>query len=93
MGLKMTEKRYYVHKHLLQENKVYDKICHNFMNIDETVEHMNSYYWKYKQLKRFKIQVAEVIESKMEDNICNDYKMEVLKEMWNELELDEVWFK
>ena len=47
----MTEKRYYAHKHLLQENKVHDKICHNFMNIDETVEHMNNQYWKYKQLK------------------------------------------
>ena len=47
----MTEKRYYAHKHLLQENKVHDKRCHNFMNIDETVEHMNNEYWKYKQLK------------------------------------------
>ena len=47
----MTEKRYYAHKHLLQENQVHDKICHNFMNIDETVEHMNNQYWKYKQLK------------------------------------------
>ena len=27
------------------------------------------------------------------DNVCNDYKMEVLKEIWNELELDEVWFE
>lgn len=48
----MTEKRYYTHKHSLQENKVHDKICHNFMNIDETVEHMNNQYWKYNQLKK-----------------------------------------
>lgn len=47
----MTEKRYYAHKHLLKENGVHDKICHNFMNIDETVEHLNNEYWKYKQLK------------------------------------------
>jgi len=46
----MDEKRYYAHKHLLQE-KVHDKICHNFMGLDETVEHMNNQYWKYKQLK------------------------------------------
>lgn len=46
-----------------------------------------------KQLKQFQEQVAEVIENKMEDNVCNDYKMEVLKEIWDELELDEVWFE
>lgn len=45
------------------------------------------------QLKQFQEQVASVIESKMGDNVCNDYKMEVLKEIWNELELDEVWFE
>ena len=45
------------------------------------------------QLKQFQEKVAEVIESKMGDNVCNDYKMEVLKEIWNELELDEVWFE
>jgi len=48
----MTEKRYYAHKHLLKENKVHDKICHQFMNIDETVEYMNKEYLKYKQLKK-----------------------------------------
>ena len=46
-----------------------------------------------KQLKQFQEQVASVIEGKMGDNVCNDYKMEVLKEIWNELELDEVWFE
>ena len=45
------------------------------------------------QLKQFQEKVAEVIESKMGDNVCNDYKMEVLKEIWDELELDEVWFE
>lgn len=57
----MTEKRYYAHKHLLQENKVHDKICHNFMNIDETVEHMNNQYWKYKQLKEENEQLKQTI--------------------------------
>ena len=46
---RMTTKRYYTHKHSLKENKVHDKICHQFMNIDETVEHMNNEYLKYKQ--------------------------------------------
>ena len=48
----MTEKRYYAHKHLLEDNEVHDRICHNFMGLDETVEHMNTQYWKYKQLKK-----------------------------------------
>lgn len=42
-----------------------------------------------RQLKQFKNNVAKVINSKMEDNVCNDYKMEVLKEIWEELNLDE----
>ena len=50
----MTEKRYYTHKHSLKENEVHDKICHRFMSIDETVEHLNNEYWKYKQLKKEK---------------------------------------
>ena len=48
----MTEKRYFVHKHLINEDKVHDKICHRFMNITETVEHMNMYYQKYTDLKK-----------------------------------------
>lgn len=46
-----TAKRYYAHKHLIKEDKVHDKICHRFMNITETVEHMNMYYQKYTALK------------------------------------------
>lgn len=58
----MSEKRYYAHKHLLQENKVHDKICHNFMTLDETVEHMNNQYWKYKQLKEENEQLKQRIK-------------------------------
>jgi cell shape-determining protein MreC len=64
----MTEKRYYAHKHLLQENKVHDKICHNFMNIDETVEHMNNQYWKYKHLKEENEQLKNKIDVLEDDN-------------------------
>lgn len=64
----MTEKRYYAHKHLLQENKVHDKICHNFMNVDETVEHMNNQYWKYKQLKEENEQLKEILGFLKNDN-------------------------
>ena len=62
----MTEKRYFVHKHLFRENKVHDKICHNFMSLDETVEHMNNQYWKYKQLKEENEQLKkELVEFRL----------------------------
>ena len=63
----MTEKRYYAHKHLLQENQVHDKICHNFMSLDETVEHMNNQYWKYKQLKEENEQLKQRIKKIKKD--------------------------
>ena len=72
----MTEKRYYAHKHLLQENKVHDKICHNFMNIDETVEHMNNQYWKYKQLKEENDKLKS--ENKRLTNKLNETALEFL---------------
>ena len=60
---------------------------------DRIVDLLNCLNEENKQLKQFQEQVASVIEGKMEDNVCNDYKMEVLKEIWNELELDEMWFE
>ncbi|WP_296849086.1 hypothetical protein [uncultured Methanobrevibacter sp.] len=48
---------------------------------------------KENELKQFQEQVAEVIEGKMGDNVCNNYKMQVLEEVWNELKLDKVWFE
>ena len=62
-------------------------------NTMEIMEANNKLEEENKQLKQFQEQVASVIEGKMGDNVCNDYKMEVLKEIWNELELDEVWFE
>lgn len=59
----------------------------------ELAEYVDKLQEENKQLKQFQEQVASVIEGKMGDNVCNDYKMEVLKEIWNELELDEVWFE
>ena len=75
----MTEKRYYAHKHLLQENKVHDKICPKFMNIDETVEHMNNQYCKYKQLKEENEQLKSKIEELKElvVDIVPDYYEEL----------------
>lgn len=58
----MTEKRYYAHKHLLEDNEVHDKICHNFMGLNETVEHMNNEYWKYKQLKKENLDLSEELD-------------------------------
>ena len=60
---------------------------------DKIVDLLNCLNEENKQLKQFQEQVASVIEGKMGGNVCNDYKMEVLKEIWNELELDEVWFE
>lgn len=60
---------------------------------DRIVDLLNELVEENKQLKQFQEQVASVIEGKMGDNVCNDYKMEVLKEIWNELELDEMWFE
>ena len=60
---------------------------------DRIVDLLNELAEENKQLKQFQEQVASVIEGKMGDNVCNDYKMEVLKEIWNELELDEMWFE
>ena len=63
------------------------------LNANDVVDLLNELHEENVQLKQFQEQVASVIEGKMGDNVCNDYKMEVLKEIWNELELDEVWFE
>ena len=87
----MTEKRYYAHKHLIKEDKVHDKICHCFMNITETVEHMNMYYQKYTALKQENEQLKkenEKLESLWEDKCIKEYMKFVgenaLQEMHNE---------
>lgn len=59
----------------------------------KVVDLLNKLADENNRLKQFQEQVASVIESKMGDNVCNDYKMEVLKEIWSELKLDKVWFK
>ena len=63
------------------------------LNANDVVDLLNKLHEENVQLKQFQEQVASVIEGKMGDNVCNDYKMEVLKEIWNELELDEVLFE
>ena len=72
---------------LKRENKKLNELCVRYGFEVGRLEEEN------KQLKQFQEQVASVIEGKIGDNVCNDYKMEVLKEIWNELELDEVWFE
>ena len=72
---------------LKRENEKLNELCVRYGFEVGKLEEEN------KQLKQFQEQVASVIEGKMGDNVCNDYKMEVLKEIWNELELDEVWFE
>ena len=95
----MTEKRYFVHKHLFRENKVHDKICHNFMSLDETVEHMNNQYWKYKQLKEENEQLKhrindynialkklqDLTERKINENEQLKHKLKSLNDNFNHL--------
>lgn len=84
----MTEKRYYAHKHLLKENEVHDKICHRFMGLDETVEHMNNEYWKCKQLKNeneqlkkelFEVRKDYILETYADNPIRRDEKLKALE--------------
>ena len=98
----MTETKrfvYYEHKgadYILDTpNKSLDfiEMLGDCLEAEEIVDLLNYLNDENKQLKQFREQVASVIEGKMGDNVCNDYKMEVLKEIWNELELDEVWFE
>ena len=94
----MTEKRYELKCHDISSwyiEKDGEVLIFNLFKSDGEILYaeLNSLSDKNEQLKQFQEQVAEVIESKMGDNVCNDYKMEVLKEIWNELELDGVWFE
>ena len=84
----MIEKRYYAHKHLLHENEVHDKRCHRFMGLDETVEHMNNEYWKYKQLKNeneqlkkelFEVRKDYILETYADNPIRRDEKLKALE--------------
>ena len=92
----MNEKRFTIDvEETTQENALFENgkfVCFED-DTDEYLKKINEMSDKIVQLKQFQEQVASVIESKMGDNVCNDYKMEVLKEIWNELELDEVWFE
>ena len=82
---------YYVYENGTLTDIDFDKF--NKESADDLIDKVNALYNEKEKLKQFQEQVASVIEGKMGDNVCNDYKMEVLKEIWNELELDEVWFE
>lgn len=97
----MTEKRFYLNEEKVNILKILDlkedneTIYHTALKSDMkmVVKLLNELHEENEQLKQFQEKVASVIESKMGDNVCNDYKMQVLKEVWNELNLDEVWFE
>ena len=88
----MTEKRFTYEEVNFCKDNITDNLF-DLTNPNEMLELLNNFAEENEQLKQFQEQVASVIESKMENNVCNDYKMEVLKEIWNELKLDEVWFE
>lgn len=90
----MTAKRYYAHKHLINEDKVHDKICHRFMNITETVEHMNMYYQKYTALKQENEQLKKQMQRLY--NYFVDWHEDIMganqfSEMWDNVKEDEDW--
>ena len=92
----MNEKRFQWNERIegrIVEEFVVDNLTKKELDEEGMYELLNDLSDENKQLKQFQEQVASVIEGKMGDNVCNDYKMEVLKEIWNELELDEVWFE
>ena len=98
----MTEKRFKLRLSKLGNGMITDTQKREDLYFDKeflddtlpkTNEWLNELHEENVQLKQFQEQVASVIEGKMGDNVCNDYKMEVLKEIWNELELDELWFE
>lgn len=47
----MTEKRYFLHKHLGRD-VINDTLCHNWLKGEELEEHMNVQYTKYSALKK-----------------------------------------
>lgn len=90
----MTENRFKIIIGEFEEENICDTVKHiKLTKISDMCTQMNDLSIENEQLKQFQEQVAEVIESKMGDNVCNNYKMQVLKEIWKELELDEVWFE
>ena len=91
----MSRKRFTLSERDLNEINNTNAIADNGIPCTQRhiVKLLNELHEENVQLKQFQEQVASVIEGKMGDNVCNDYKMEVLKEIWNELELDEVWFE
>ena len=94
--IRMNEKRFQWNERIegrIVEEFVVDNLTKKELDEEDMYELLNDLSDENKQLKQFQEQVASVIEGKMGDNVCNDYKMEVLKEIWNELELDEMWFE
>lgn len=78
-----------------------EAICRRLNDQQDEINHLSNFGLhvmldkknkEIEQLKQFPEQVAKVIEGKMGDNVCNNYKMQVLEEVWDELELDKVWF-
>lgn len=79
-----------------------DGICRRLNDQQDEINHLSNFGLhvildkknkEIEELKQFPEQVAKVIEGKMGDNVCNNYKIQVLEEVWDELELDKVWFE
>ena len=63
----MIEKRYFAEKHLLRNDEIHDRICHRFLNTDETVELLNQLEKDRQFLKELEIEYKRV------NNVLNDF--------------------
>ena len=72
----MTEKRYFLHKHLIKNDVIHDNICHKWLKGEELESDMNTLYNKYtalkeenEQLKQYKQGVSDVLLSYSQKNL------------------------
>ena len=77
----MTEKRYFLHKHLGRD-VINDTLCHNWLKGEELEEHMNVQYTKYSALKKENGQLKQHID--FADKLIDDLGHEEMKRQWDE---------
>ena len=58
----MTKKRYFLHKHLIKNDVIHDKICHKWLKGEELESDMNTLYNKYSSLKKENEQLKQRIK-------------------------------
>ena len=75
-----TEKRYYLHKHLIRNDEIHDKICHRWLKGKDLEEDMNTLYSKYSYLKKENEQLKSI----------NKYLIELLEHNGATVEIEKI---